>query len=304
MDPDRSGGLRYDGGVEADLLVRGRPVVVVGEDDPQAAVHARHVDDRVEEPPLDRRPRAVVLVDETAVAVRNRFPAPEEGMGPRHERRILCATGAVRGVSVAGRVERVDRVDPLLDHPGREGPVLVVPPVARPVGRGEVPLRQVDVLADDVGGGLHLVVVHFEELRHQVGVEKIGAVERVVPDDEGLRRLDLVDRIEYVLPQGGDPLLRVVVPHLVEDGVDLDGGALVEPGVVGGELRGTGDAEPLRGAVEELARTGTGSEKLPLVVDARLEERRAGDGRGPVDAEARVPCSRCPVGSVRVDVHR
>src|SRR6185369_2379276 len=47
------------------------------------------------------------------------------------------------------------------------------------IGGGEVPLRQVDVLADDVGRGTHLVVVDLVVLRHQVAVVVHRAVEGI-----------------------------------------------------------------------------------------------------------------------------
>ncbi len=181
--------------------------MVVGEDDAQAAVFTVPVLHGVCEPALGCDPCPLVFVAETC---------GEAG----HHSRGVCGFEMMVGYSV----------DALDHHTGGERPVLVVPAVGRAVRRGQVPLGQVDVLPDDVRGRPHLVVVHLELLGDQVRVEVLGAVVGVQPHDEGLGGLQLVDGVFHVVPEGDDPLLRVVVAHLVEDGVDLDVRALVGEG--------------------------------------------------------------------------
>ena len=242
VGPGGARGLDQHGGVEADLLVGGRAEVVVGEDGAEAAVHAGHVHHRVGEPALQRGPRSLPGGLAVGRPDRGRLDGAEEGVVERGERRARGEPLAVGRVASAGRVEGVDGGDALAHRVGRQRAVLVVPAVGRAVGGGEVPLGQVDVLADDVGGGADLVVVELVDRRDQVGVLVHDAVEGVHPHHERLGRLLLGDGRDRVLPEHADALLRVVEAELVEHGVELDVGALVDAGRGGGEGGAAGGA--------------------------------------------------------------
>ena len=209
--------LDEHGRVEAELLVRGRAEVVVREDDPETPVLAVPVDDGIRQPALHRRPGAHPPAD--------RLPGVQRVLEERtgaEERMLLRLKGAVA-------VEPVDRGDPLPDLVRAHRPVLVVPPVGRAVRRRHVELHQVDVLPDDVGGRGDLEVVHLVLARHQVRVPVLRAVERVQADDERLGRTRAGQGGRHVAPEGEDPLLGVMPPHLVELHVELDDGRLVLP---------------------------------------------------------------------------
>ncbi|MNZ68917.1 hypothetical protein D3C78_871960 [compost metagenome] len=267
VEPAGAGRLGQHGGVETDLLVGGWAEVVVGEDVAQATVDIPAVDHRVGEPALHGGPCAqpVAAVELAKVRVR------------------LLLRAFRRHVTVLAAVELADGVDTLDHGHRREHAVLVVPAVGRTIGGGQVPLGQVDVLADHVGRGAHLVVIQLVERRDQVGVVVHGAVEGVHPHHQRFRRLLLVDHRHGVLPQGEDARLREVVADLVEHRVELDVGGLVDPRLVGGEGRGALERQLV--AAEELAETGRCGQALAAVIHARLEERRTAHRQGAVGAE-------------------
>ncbi|MNN13408.1 hypothetical protein D3C81_1264390 [compost metagenome] len=91
------------------------------------------------------------------------------------------------------------------------------------------------MLADHVGRGAHLVVVHLVDVRDQVGVLVHGAVEGVHAHHQRLWRALLGDHRPGVFPEGNDARLREVVADLVVDRVELDIGALVDTRAVCGE---------------------------------------------------------------------
>ena len=285
--PARARGLGQHGGVKADLLVRRRAVVIVRERDAQAAVDAFGVDHRVGEPALRGRARALPLLGELAAELRGHL-APV-GMLARH-RADAAAVAHVAAVDADAGVELANRMNARLDRGRAERAVFVVPAVGRAVGGGQVPLRQVDVLADDVGGRAHLVVVDLVVLGHQVAVVVDGAVERVQAHHHRLGRLGLGDRVAHVLPQREDALLRVVVADLVEDHVELHVGALVDARRLGVEQAGAARVERgLRPAGQFTGKEtphGAGFEHGARIVHARVVIRRADDRLGAVQDEA------------------
>ena len=139
---------------------------------------------------------------------------------------VACQTrlgGAIRAhYSACILVEVVNGYDAFLHDAGRQCAVFVVPAVGRAVIGGQVPLGQVDVLADDVGRGTYLEVIEFVLVRYQIRVQQLAAVKGVEAHDKRLRGTLLVDRRFDVTPQCDDALLRIVVAHLVEDRIDLD----------------------------------------------------------------------------------
>ena len=226
--PDRTSRLGQHRGVQADLLVRGRAVVVVREDDAQAAVNAVGVDHRVGEPALDRRACALPLLGELAPQLPGDLAPVRVLFG--HQRRLAVGrAGRDTGLAFGGvAVEAVDGMDTLAHRRWAEGAVFVVPAVGRAVSGGQVPLGQMDVLADDVGRRAHLVVVDLVVRGHQVAVVEHRTVEGVQSHHQRLRGLGLGDDGVHVLPQRHDALLRVVIAHLVEHGVELQVRALVD----------------------------------------------------------------------------
>ena len=353
VHPGAVGRLGEHGRVQADLLVGRRPEVVVREGDAEAAMLELLVDDRVGEPALQRgagtEPVATarhgqsggILVVEGVVALGvpqgfaipqlERAAAAEEvvrtglqfgGVRRRQRTRAECRLAGGIGVLHDCRADRrrrvpgVDGVDAAAHHAGREGAVFVVPAVGRAVGARQVPLRQMDVLADDVGRRLDLVVVHLELFRDEIGVQVARAVERVhaqhqrlgrarlgVGADDGLEARE--QRRVDVFPERQDALLRVVVAELVEGHVELDVRALVDARRVGIERAGTSQWRTAR--AEELAGD-AGRQAGALVVDAGVEERRAsgalgavGDERGRRDQAARQH-ARGVVGGLLVEV--
>src|SRR5690606_20395230 len=143
--PAGAGRFGEHGGVEADLLMGGGAEVVVGEDVPQAPVDVVGVDQRVGEPALQGGARAQPVAAAELAEIR---------VLPGHR----AFRAAIAWIRLSALVVLADGVDALHHRGRREGAVLVVPAVGRAVGGGQVPLRQVDVLADDVGGRTHLVV--------------------------------------------------------------------------------------------------------------------------------------------------
>ena len=279
--PGRIRGLDQHRGVQADLLEGGRTVVVVGEDDAQAAIHVLSVQQRVGKPALQRDARALPVDGTGALGGEVRVLLGVQGG---------ASTGAREGAEVAvgyNTVEAVDGVDAFAHGTGGQGAVFVVPAVGGTVGRGQVPLGQVDVLTDDVGRRAQLVVIHLERFRHEIGVVVHRAVEGVHPHHQRLTRLVLLDHRQRVFPQGDDALLRVVVAHLVDHRVVLDVGTLVDARRVGAELTrgdrhqrtGEAGAVPLVGAV--------GGHRSTGVVLARVAEDSARNRGTCVDAEIR-----------------
>ncbi len=186
------------------------------------------------------------------------------------------------------RVEVVDRVDALLHHARRQRAVLVVPAVGRTVVGGQVPLRQVDVLTDDVGRRAHLEVVQLELLRHQVGVQDLAAVEGVEAHHQRLRRTLLGDGRRHVVPQRDDALLRVVLADLVEHRVDLHVGDLVGARVLAGPSP-SAPMLPQRTLVVvtiEPVADDTSDQRGARVVDAGILEGTARYRQGTVEHEA------------------
>ncbi|EEF93733.1 hypothetical protein CATMIT_01633, partial [Catenibacterium mitsuokai DSM 15897] len=215
----------------------------------------------------------------------------EERMRPRAQRHRAVERGHRRAPGLDfGLVPMIDRSDALAHRAWRERAVLVVPAVGAAVGRGQVPLGQVDVLADHVGRRGDLVVVGVEILRHQVGVLVHRAVEGVHAQHQRLGRALAVDGRGHVFPQRQDALLRIVVAELVEGHIELDVGALVHAWIGRAELDPAGqrlldrDHRVQRLAAEERA-VAAGGQALAAVVDARLVVGRAGHRRRAVDDE-------------------
>jgi len=153
---------------------------------------------------------------------------------------VRLAVELAHGRRLTGKViELVDGLDAFPDHARRERAVFVVPAVRCTVTRRQVPLRQVDMLADDVGWRTDLEVVDLVLVRDQVGMQDLAAVKRIETHDERLRRTTLGDVIVNVAPQRNDSFLRIVVADLVEDGVDLDVGHPVGPRIETVEIRVT-----------------------------------------------------------------
>ena len=157
----------------------------------------------------------------------------------------------------------VDGMNALAHFLRRERTVLVVPAVAGAVGRGDVELHQVDVLADGVGRRVDLEVVHGQRVGHEVAGLVGDAVPGVGPEEQRLRRLDAragVDDVLDVLFQRDHARLRVEPPVLVDRELGLDEGRLVAP-------RGCAD------------RAGVGERRAGLRLAAVDPEHRLGGGR-------------------------
>ncbi|MND66543.1 hypothetical protein D3C80_579380 [compost metagenome] len=91
------------------------------------------------------------------------------------------------------------------------------------------------MLADDVGRGAHLIVIHLVERWNQVGVLVHRAVEGVHAHHQRLWWTLLVDHRPGIFPKGNDPRLREVVADLVVHRIELNVGALVDPWAVSGK---------------------------------------------------------------------
>jgi len=139
--------------------------------------------------------------------------------------------GSIVGISVRGEPRRLESVDPLLHLVRAECAVLVVPAVARAIGRGDVEFHQMNVLPDDVGRRLDLEVVELVDARHQVGVVVVDAVAGIGAHDERLRGPGAAQAGGDVAVEHQDALLAEVPPHLVEVDRKLDHGGSIEPGV-------------------------------------------------------------------------
>ena len=156
----------------------------------------------------------------------------------------------------------VERVNDLLHFVGTEGAVFVVEAVTRAVGRGDVKLHEVNVLAEDVGRRAHLEVVDEVIIGHEVRVPVFDDVAGVAAEEERLGRASGTAGREshgglHVVPQRQDALLRVVPAELVKPDVELDRGRFVNSFalLIGSRIDVDG---------------------LAVIVDCRIGKRRAG----------------------------
>ncbi|MNX53456.1 hypothetical protein D3C86_841520 [compost metagenome] len=273
VEPSGTGRFSQYGGVQTNLLVSRWAEVVVGEDGAQATVDAIGVHHRVDEPALHGRPRAhpispAVLTEERVI------------LGFRASR------GAVTRVGAFALVELADGVDAFLHGAWGEHAVFVVPAVGRTIGGHQVPLRQVNVLADHVGRRAHLIVVHLVGGRNQVGLLVLHAVEGVHAHHQRFWRTLLGDHRPGVFPQRKNARLREVVADLVVHRVELDVRRLVDPRTVRGEGRGTDKRHTVEAlATDELTGAGAADQAFLPVIHARFVVRRTGHRQGAVGAE-------------------
>ena len=247
--PDRIRRLDDQRGVQAMLLVRTRPHVVVREHGAQGVVlvglRATAHDDRVGPPALRGALRAAVRVflghhQQIGVVVH-----ADRALGALAllQQRAVTAALVGRGDAAVGAEQRVHcglervarrsavvREDAFAHFVGREGRVLVVPAVARTVARCHVELHQVDVLADRVGGRVDLEVVAVERAGQEVGRFEVDAIARVGAEEQRLGHLGAPVRVDHVLDvllQDHDAALRVEPAVLVDGDLGLDERALV-----------------------------------------------------------------------------
>ena len=239
--------------------------MVVREGHAKTAVAAFNVVQRVNEPALDHRAGAKIF---TARA------CPEERVSGGGQQGVACA--------FFQRIA-VDGIDPAADGFCTENTIFIVPAVRCAVSRHEVPFRQVNVLADDVGRCGDLIVVHHVEFRHQVRLIVHRTVVRVQTEHKRLWRTGLGKRRRNVFPERDDTLLRVVIAKLVEDHVELDVGCLVDTRIVRAESSRERVGKPVAGSREELA--GHACVKhVAFVIHAGLEEGRTWLRQGAVGA--------------------
>ena len=125
----------------------------------------------------------------------------------------------------------VDGRDALADLLRAERAIFVIEAVTGAVGRGDIELHEMDVLAQNIGRCAHLEIVHLVVIRHQVGVPVFDRVVGIRSEEEGLRRPDARHGRRHVIPEGEEPLLGEVPPFLVEHHVELEDGRLVSADV-------------------------------------------------------------------------
>ena len=168
------------------------------------------------------------------------------------------------------------------DLVGAVAAVLIVEAVGGAVGRGDVELHQVDMLADDVGRRADLEIVELVIAGQEVGKPVLDDVAAVGAEEQRLGRAPARKHVAHVSPERRDPLLGVVPALLVEDDVELDVGGLVRDRMLA--AAGSRSSSRLRKAlvgVAGLARAAYAAEIFVPGVDGRvgIGGTRAGAGR-------------------------